>query len=80
MFNTALDTLGRFYTNTFTDFNYSHRVGFLNLDNKEVADKNTVNTTSISFIAVPQAASTVLSSTMDTGGKTTPTLAHHVCL
>ena len=47
MFNTALDTLGRFYVNTFTDFNYSHRVSYLNLDNKEVADKNTVKTTGI---------------------------------
>ena len=47
MFNTALDTLGRFYVNTFTDFNYSHRVSYLNLDNKEVADRNTVNTTGV---------------------------------
>ena len=47
MFNTALDTLGRFYTNTSTDLNYSHRVSYLNLDNKEVADRNTVNTTGI---------------------------------
>lgn len=48
MFNTALDTLGRFYVNTFTDLSYSHRVSFLNLDNKETADRNTVNTTGVS--------------------------------
>lgn len=47
MFNTALDTLGRFYTNTYTNLSYNHRVQYLNLDNKEVADKNTVNTTGI---------------------------------
>lgn len=48
MFNTALDTLGRFYTNTFTDFSYNHRVGYLNLHNTEVADRNTVNTIGVS--------------------------------
>ena len=47
MFNTALDTLGRFYTNTFTDFSYSNRVGFLNLNNSVEPDKNTVKTTGV---------------------------------
>lgn len=47
MFNTALDTLARFYTNTFTNVSYNHRVGYLNLDNSATADKNTVKTTSI---------------------------------
>ena len=47
MFNTALDTLGRFYTNTFTDFSYSNRVGFLNLNNSAEPDKNTVKTTGV---------------------------------
>ena len=47
MFNTALDTLGRFYANTFTDASYTNRVGYLNLDNSATADKNTVKTTSL---------------------------------
>lgn len=47
MFNTALDTIGRFYTNTFTDFSYSNRVGFLNLNNSAEPDKNTVKTTGV---------------------------------
>lgn len=47
MFNTALDTLGRFYANTFTDASYTNRVGYLNLDNSAIADKNNVKTTSL---------------------------------
>lgn len=44
MFNTAIDTTGRFYTNTWTNLSYNHRVSYLNLDNKVQADKNNVNT------------------------------------
>ena len=47
MFNTALDTLARFYANTSTDFSYNNRVSYLNLDNSETADKNKVKTTTV---------------------------------
>lgn len=46
MFNTALDSVGRWSVNTFTNLNYNNYVGYLSLDGKN-SQKNTTRTTMI---------------------------------
>ncbi len=47
MFNTAIDSLGVWNVNTFTNFSYNNNVGYLTLGNAE-AQKNTTRTTMVS--------------------------------
>lgn len=47
MFNTALDSVGVWNVNTFTNFNYNNYVGYLNLGGNASSQKNTTRTTSI---------------------------------
>lgn len=47
MFNTALDSVGVWNVNTFTNINYNNYVGYLNLGGNASSQKNTTRTTSI---------------------------------
>lgn len=48
MFNTALDTLGYWNINTFTNVSYNNYVGYIALDNNSGSQKNTTRTTQLS--------------------------------
>lgn len=47
MFNTALDSLGRWNVSTFTNVGYNNYVGYLALDNNSSSRKNTTRTTQL---------------------------------
>lgn len=47
MFNTALDTLGRFNINTFTSLAYNHRIGYVTLNRQSSSQRNATNTTTV---------------------------------
>jgi len=47
MFNTAVDTAGYWNVNTWTDFGYEHRVGYVSLDRKSSSQRNTTFTTTV---------------------------------
>lgn len=47
MFNTALDSIGRWNVSTFTNLGYNNYVGYLALDNNSSSQKNTTRTTQI---------------------------------
>lgn len=48
MFNTALDTLGRFNVNTRTSFSYVHSVSYLDVNRTGEVEKNSTNETTLS--------------------------------
>lgn len=48
MFNTALDSIGYWNVNSFTNIGYNNYVGYLALDNNASSQKNTTRTTQIS--------------------------------
>lgn len=48
MFNTAIDSVGRWNVNTFTNVRYDNYVGYLNMDKHSNSQKNTTRTTTMS--------------------------------
>lgn len=48
MFNTALDSLGRWNVNTFTNIGYNNYVGYVALNKNAASQKNTTKTTQLS--------------------------------
>jgi hypothetical protein len=47
MFNTALDTLGRWNLNSFSNVRYDNRPSYVNLDRDDTAEKNYTRTTAL---------------------------------
>lgn len=48
MFNTAIDSIGRWNVNTFTNVGYNNYVGYLSFDKRADSQKNTTRTTTLS--------------------------------
>lgn len=48
MFNTAIDSIGRWNLNTFTNVGYNNYVGYLSFDKRADSQKNTTRTTTLS--------------------------------